>query len=60
LGWVEKRNPTIGKNIDATKMVVGFNGDGDMGSTDLAIFAAGGAGITLEEFAADFGRIYCA
>lgn len=49
-----------GKYIDATKMVVGFNGDGDMGSTDLVIFAAGGAGITLEEFAADFGRIYCA
>ena len=35
-----------------------FDQDGDVDGSDLAIFAAGGTGITLEDFAADFGTIY--
>jgi hypothetical protein len=36
-----------------------FGQDGDVDGSDLAIFAAGGTGITLEEFATDFGRTNC-
>ena len=36
-----------------------FDDDGDVDGSDLAIFAAGGTGITLEVFAADFGRTDC-
>lgn len=36
-----------------------FDKDGDVDGRDLAVFAAGGTGITLEEFAADFGRTDC-
>ena len=36
-----------------------FDKDGDVDGSDLATFAAGGTGITLEEFAADFGRTDC-
>ena len=32
-----------------------FDQDGDVDGSDLAVFAAGGATITLEEFASDFG-----
>ena len=33
-----------------------FDQDGDVDGSDLAVFAAGGTGITLEDFVADFGR----
>lgn len=33
-----------------------FDKDGDVDGSDLAVFAAGGASITLEKFAAEFGR----
>lgn len=33
--------------------------DGDVDGSDLAIFVAGGASITLEKFAAEFGRTDC-
>jgi len=36
-----------------------FDQDGDVDGSDLAIFAAGGNGITLENFAAEFGRTDC-
>ena len=36
-----------------------FDGDLDVDGSDLATFAAGGTTITLEEFAADFGRTNC-
>ena len=36
-----------------------FDKDGDVDGSDLATFAAGGTGITLEAFAADFGRTDC-
>lgn len=36
-----------------------FDDDGDVDGSDLATFAAGGTGITLEEFAAEFGRMNC-
>lgn len=36
-----------------------FDHDGDVDGSDLAVFAAGGTGITLEDFAADFGRTNC-
>ena len=36
-----------------------FDHDGDVDGSDLATFAAGGTGITLENFAADFGRTDC-
>jgi len=36
-----------------------FDGDLDVDGSDLATFAAGGTTITLEEFAADFGRTDC-
>ncbi len=36
-----------------------FDSDRDVDGSDLAIFAAGGTGITLEDFAADFGRTNC-
>jgi hypothetical protein len=36
-----------------------FDKDGDVDGSDLATFAAGGAGISLENFAADFGRTNC-
>lgn len=36
-----------------------FNHDGDVDGSDLATYAAGGTGITLEAFAADFGRTDC-
>ncbi len=35
------------------------NGDQDVDGLDLASFAAGGAGITLEAFAQDFGKTNC-
>lgn len=36
-----------------------FDGDGDVDGSDLAVFAAGGTGVSLEEFAAEFGRTDC-
>jgi hypothetical protein len=36
-----------------------FDGDQDVDGSDLALFAAGGTGITLEDFAADFGTTNC-
>ncbi len=36
-----------------------FDKDGDVDGSDLAVFAAGGTSITLEEFAANFGRTDC-
>ncbi len=36
-----------------------FDLDGDVDGSDLAVFAAGGTTITLEEFATDFGRTNC-
>lgn len=36
-----------------------FDSDRDVDGSDLAIFAAGRTGITLEEFAAEFGRTDC-
>lgn len=36
-----------------------FDKDGDVDGSDLAVFAAGGTSITLEEFAANFGRTHC-
>ena len=36
-----------------------FDGDGDVDGSDLATYAAGGTGITLEAFAAHFGRTDC-
>ncbi len=36
-----------------------FDYDGDVDGSDLAVFVAGGTGITLEEFVADFGRTDC-
>ena len=36
-----------------------FDNDKDVDGSDLATYAAGGTGITLEAFAADFGRTDC-
>lgn len=36
-----------------------FDNDRDVDGSDLAIFAAGGTGITLEDFVADFGKTNC-
>jgi hypothetical protein len=36
-----------------------FDQDGDVDGSDLAVFTAGGTTITLEDFAADFGRTNC-
>ena len=36
-----------------------FDQDGDVDGSDLAVFAAAGATITLEEFATDFGGTNC-
>ena len=36
-----------------------FDKDFDVDGSDLATYAAGGTGITLEAFAADFGRTDC-
>ena len=36
-----------------------FDYDGDVDGSDLAVFVAGGTGITLEQFAGDFGRTVC-
>jgi hypothetical protein len=36
-----------------------FESDGDVDGVDLATLLAGAAGVTLEEFAANFGRINC-
>ena len=36
-----------------------LDGDNDVDGSDLATYAAGGTGITLEAFAADFGRTDC-
>ncbi len=36
-----------------------FDKDGDVDGSDLAVFAAGGTSITLEEFAPNFGRTDC-
>lgn len=33
-----------------------FDSDGDVDGSDLAVFAAGGTSITLQEFALNFGR----
>ena len=54
-----------GSDLDALCSGIGpckgdFDHDGDVDGSDLAVFAAGGGGdITLEEFAADFGRTNC-
>jgi hypothetical protein len=36
-----------------------FDEDGDIDGSDLATFTPGGAGISLKEFAGDFGRTDC-
>jgi hypothetical protein len=49
-------NSTISPELPTTD----FDGDGDVDGNDLATFAAGVSTITLEEFAAEFGRTNCA
>ncbi len=53
-----ERNFTIAEPVPAA-CKGDLDGDGDVDGSDLATFAAGGTGITLEEFAADFGRTDC-
>ncbi len=36
-----------------------LDGDQDVDGADLALLAAGGTGVTLEEFAGDFGKPIC-
>lgn len=36
-----------------------LDGDHDVDGADLALFAAGGTSVTLEEFAGDFGKAPC-
>lgn len=46
-------------NICADACMGDFDNDDDIDGSDLAVFAAGGTGITLEEFSTDFGRTNC-
>ena len=36
-----------------------FDSDDDVDGSDLEVFAVGGTGITLDDFAAEFGRTDC-
>ncbi len=45
--------------IDLPPCDCDFDTDGDVDGSDLAVFAAGGTGIGLEDFAAEFGRTDC-
>lgn len=57
MNFASTRTFTINPYVDVCEG--DFDGDGDVDGSDLATFAAGGASITLEEFAEDFGRMSC-
>ena len=44
---------------DACDCLGDLDGDGDTDGSDLALFAEGGAAMSLEEFALGFGNIFC-
>jgi hypothetical protein len=44
---------------DACDCEGNFDADGDVDGSDLTIFTEGYTGISIEEFAEDFGNIYC-